>query len=96
MPLRSRYSLVGLSPAYLDVTDEYHRGTVKPAHVGAFAYVIPSEPGDEGVFICIDLVLTIGWEDSPKFFCACSETRMDVAHALVSSELHVPSYGEIS
>ena len=26
----------------LDVTDAYHSGTVKPAQVGAFAYVIPS------------------------------------------------------
>ena len=44
----------------LDVTDAYHRGTVKPAQVGAFAYVIPSAPGDEGIFICIDLVLPMG------------------------------------
>ena len=29
----------------LDVTDAYHRGTVKPAQVGAFAYVIPLAPG---------------------------------------------------
>ena len=29
----------------LDVTDSYHRGTVKPVQVGAFAYIIPSAPG---------------------------------------------------
>ena len=51
----------------LDVTDAYHRGTVKPAQVGAFAYVIPSAPGDKGIFICIDLVLLMGWVDSPNF-----------------------------
>ena len=54
----------------LDVTDAYHRGTVKPAQVGAVAYVIPSAPGDEGIFICIDLVLPMGWVDSLKLFCA--------------------------
>ena len=80
----------------LDVTDAYHRGTVKPAWVGAFAYVIPSAPGDEGIFICIDLVLSIGWVDSPKFFCTFLETLTDVANALVDSELPVPSYGAIS
>ena len=32
----------------LDVTDAYHRGTIKPAQVGAFAYVIPSAPGEKG------------------------------------------------
>ena len=47
----------------LEVTDTYHCGTVKPAQVGAFAYVIPLAPGDEGIFICIDLVLPMGWVD---------------------------------
>ena len=54
----------------LYVTDAYHRGTIAPAQLGAFAYVIPSVPGYEGIFICIDLVLLMGWVDSPKFFCA--------------------------
>ena len=32
----------------IDVTDACHRGTVKPSQVGAFAYAIPSAPGDGG------------------------------------------------
>ena len=80
----------------LDVTDAYHRITIKPAQVGVFAYVIPSTPGDEGIFICINLVLPMGWVDSPKFFCAFSETLTDVANALVNSEPPVPSYRTIS
>ena len=80
----------------LDVTDAYHHGTVKLAQVGVFAYVIPSAPGDEGIFICIDLVLPMGWVDPPKFFWAFSETLTDVANALVDSELPVPSYCAIS
>ena len=63
--------------------------------MGAFEYVIPSAPGDEGKFICIDLVLPMGWVDSPKFFCTFSETLTDVANALVESELPVPAYWEI-
>ena len=80
----------------LDVTDAYHRGTVKPAQVGAFAYVISLAPGDEGIIICINLVLPMGWVDSSKFFCEFSETLTGVANALVNSELPVPSYGAIS
>ena len=80
----------------LDVTAAYQHGTVKPAQVGAVAYVIPSAPGDEGIFICIDLVLPMGWADSPKFFCAFSETLTYVANAVVDSELPVPSYRAIS
>ena len=44
----------------LDGTDTYHRDTVNPAQVGAFAYFTPSAPGDEGIFICINLVLPVG------------------------------------
>ena len=79
----------------LDVTDAYHRVTVEPAQVGAFAYVIPSAPGDEGIFICIDLVLPMRWVDFPKFFWAFLETLTDVANTLVGSELPVPSYWAI-
>ena len=63
----------------LDVTDAYHRGIVKLVQVGTFAYVIPSAPGDEGIFICIDLVLPMGWVDSPKFFCAFLETLTELS-----------------
>ena len=80
----------------LDVTDAYHRGTFNPAQVGVFAYVIPSAPGYEGIIICIDLVLPMGWVDSPKFFCAFLEMLMDVANDLVNTDLPVPSYGAIS
>ena len=51
----------------LDVIDAYHRGTVKPAQVDKFAYVIPLTSGDERKTICIDLVLPMGWVDSPNF-----------------------------
>ena len=38
----------------------------------------------------------MGWVDSPKFFCAFSETLTDVANALVDVDLPVPAYGAIS
>ena len=51
----------------LDVTDAYHRGNLKLYQVGAFSYFVPSVPYDDVILICIDLVLPIGWLDSPKF-----------------------------
>ena len=54
----------------LDVTDAYHRGTLKLSQVGAFTYVVPLIPDDDIILICIDLVLPIRWVDSPEFFCA--------------------------
>ena len=44
----------------LNITDAYHRGTVMPLQVGAFAYVVHPAPGDKGCIICIGLVLTMG------------------------------------
>ena len=80
----------------LDITDAYHRGTVKPLQVGAFVYVISLSPGEEGCVIFIDLVLLMGWVESPKFFCAFLETLIDVENSLVDTDLPVPSYGAIS
>ena len=51
-----------------DVTDAYHRGTVNPAQLGVFAYVISSASGDEGTIIYINPVLPMGGVDSPKCF----------------------------
>ena len=79
----------------MDVTDAYHRGTVEPAQVGAFTYVIPSAPENEGIVICINLVLPMGWVDSPNLFCAFWEPLTDVENALVDTDFPVPSYGAI-
>ena len=80
----------------LNVTDIYHHSTLKPSQVGAFAYVVPSLPDEDLVLICIDLVLLVGWVDSPKLFCAFSEMLTDVTNAMVDADLPVPAYGAIS
>ena len=80
----------------IDVIDVYHRGNLRTSQVGEFAYVVPSAPDDDGIIICVDLVLPMGWVESPKFFCDFSETLTDVTNALVDTYLPVPSYGGIS
>ena len=54
----------------LYVLDAYHCGTLRPAQVGAFAYVVTSVAVDDCVIICIYFVLPMVWVDSPKYFCA--------------------------
>ena len=67
------YSVQGpVQVSKLDMTDAYHRGTLRPAWVGAFAYVILAASEDDCVIICIELVLTMGWLDSPNYFCTFS------------------------
>ena len=55
--------------------------------MGAFANVVLLLPDDDFIKICIDLVLLMGWVDSPKCFCALLETLTDVANALVDADL---------
>ena len=80
----------------LDITNAYHRSTVIPFQVGTFTYVVPLAPEDKVCIICINLVLPMGWVDSPKFFCVFSETLTAMANDLVDTDLPVPSYGAIS
>ena len=77
----------------MDVMDAYHCGTLRPAQVGAFTYVVPAVSENDCTIICIDLVLTMGWVNSPKYFCAFSETLIDVVNDLVHTSLTVLAYG---
>ena len=79
-----------------DVTDAYHSGTLRPSQVGAFAYIIPLSLGDDDIIILINLVLPMGWVDSPNILLAFSETLTDFANALVDTELPVLSLGAIA
>ena len=56
----------------MDVTDAYHCGTLQLAQLGVFSYVAPEASEDDCVIIYINLVLSMGWVESPKYFCAFS------------------------
>ena len=76
--------------------DAYHRGTLCPAQMEAFSYVVPAAAKENCVIICINLMLLMGWVDPPKYFCAIIETLTIVDNALVHTSLPVLAYGAIS
>ena len=77
-----------------DVTDAFHRCNIKPSDVGAFAYVVPPLPSDTSFLLCINLVLPMGWVNSPDFFCAASETVVDITNdKITSSPPDLVAYG---
>ena len=43
----------------------------------------PPLPGDTKILLCIDLVLPMGWVNSPDMFCAASETVVDMANGYI-------------
>ena len=64
--------------------------------MGAFAYAIPSVLYKYCIIMCVNLVLTMVWVDSPKFFCAFSKTLRYFANNILDTELPAPSYGYIA
>ena len=72
-----------------DISDAFHRCLLRPEDVGTFAYVIPPLPSDTEQLLCIDLVLPMGWVNSPDLFCATSETVADLANIAFQSDLQI-------
>ena len=69
-----------------DISDAFHRCPIRAEDVGAFSYVVPPIPSDTHPLLCIDLVLPMGWVNSPDLFCASSETVTDLANKAFHSD----------
>ena len=84
-------------PVYIpkwDISDAFHCCVLCPDDVGAFSYVGPPLPSDTAIYLCVDLVLPMGWVSSPPFFYAASKTAVDLANAyLADGRLPTPEYG---
>jgi hypothetical protein len=62
----------------MDLADGYWRMVVEPEARWNFAYVMPCPPG-EPIQLVIPSALQMGWNESPAYFCATTETARDVA-----------------
>jgi hypothetical protein len=61
----------------MDLADGYWRMVVEPEARWNFAYVMPLAPG-EPIRLVIPRALQMGWNESPAYFCATTETAQDV------------------
>ena len=77
----------------MDGMNEYQLSTLQPYQMRNFTYSFALVLEYYGIVISINLVLPVGWVDSTKFFCAFSETMMDVASALLDTLIPVLEYG---
>ena len=68
----------------LDINDDFHCCSLRPFDAGAFSYVVPTLPSDKDIYLCVDLVLPMVWVISLPFFCAASETAVDLANSYMS------------
>ena len=75
-----------------DIIDAFHPCVLRPADIGSFSYVVPPLPSDTTIYLCVDLVLPMGWVSSPPFFGAASETASDLANFYMANNF-LPKYG---
>ena len=69
-------------PVYMmknDLADGFYRIQIDPAGSLALAMVVPVPPGAEPL-IAVPLTLPMGWTESPPYFCALTETIVDLAN----------------
>jgi hypothetical protein len=69
----------------MDLADGYWRMVVEPEARWNFAYVMPSAKG-EPVRLVIPRALQMGWNESPAYFCATTETARDVAQTWIDND----------
>ena len=56
--------------------------------------MVPPLPSDTDIYLCVDLVLPMGWVRSPPFFWATSKAAAYLANAYLSDDrLPTPEYG---
>jgi hypothetical protein len=77
--------------AKLDLADGYWRMVVEREARWNFAYVMPDEPGAE-LMVVIPSALQMGWNESPAYFCATTETVRDVAQAWIDNDTSLPRH----
>jgi hypothetical protein len=75
----------------VDLADGYWRMIVNPEERYNFAYVMPSAPG-EPTRLVIPSALQMGWNESPAYFCATTETARDVAQHWIDNGTKLPAH----
>ena len=68
----------------LDLADGYWRMVVEDGQKCYFAYVMPGTPGTP-TMIVVPRALQMGWNESPAYFCATTETVRDVAQTWIDN-----------
>ena len=52
--------------------------------VGASVYVVPPLPTDETTFLCVELLIPMGWVKFTLLFCGASDTVEDLENLYIA------------
>jgi hypothetical protein len=73
-----------------DLADGYYRIPLNPTQAMRLACILPKTTSEEHL-IAIPLVLPMGWTESPPYFCAATETIVDITNAsFINAPKHPP------
>jgi hypothetical protein len=75
----------------VDLADGYWRMIVEECSHWNFAYVLPGPPGAP-IRLVIPSALQMGWNESPAYFCATTETAQDVAQCWIDGDEALPNH----
>ena len=81
-------------PVYLmkhDVADGFYRLFLQPHACLSLAMVVPVAEGEPSL-VAIPLALPMGWAESPPYFCATTETVVDLVNQAVGDRWHPPKH----
>ena len=97
---RIAYANPAFGPVHLlkfDLADGYYRVPLSPQATLELAVLIPGESSDKP-YIGVPLTLPMGWNQSPPYFCAFTETAADLANTALRLQgpPHPPHSLEVS
>lgn len=81
-------------PVYLmkhDVADGFYRLFLNAWASLSLAMVMPVQPGEEPL-VALPLALPMGWSESPPYFCAATETVVDLTNERVATNWSPPQH----
>ena len=77
-----------------EISDNFHRCVLHPSNVGTFSCVVLPLHSDTDIYLCVELVLPMGWASSPPLFYAASKTAADLANTYLDDHCSpTPEYG---
>jgi hypothetical protein len=71
--------------AKIDLADGYYRVPLSPSAALQLAVVLPTDYGSDNL-IALPLSLPMGWNHSPPYFCAYTETVADMTYQTTHSD----------
>ena len=73
-----------------DLSDGFYRVDLAPEDAAKLSLVFPVRPGSSEYLVAVPLVLPMGWQNSPPYFSAVTETIADITNTNLGNPSYIP------